>query len=96
MAWAAVREAVEGYLESAKVLFSDRLTVLSIPSKWTHPLAPITTIECTCCFKSYEMKEHMRSSKQATVTCTFCGEAMEVFVDRYGNMKATWRQKSYL
>lgn len=96
MAWAEALGAVAGSMEWVKDLCTDDLTIFSIPTKWVLPLAPITVIECPCCAKSYEMKELIKNGKQATVSCMVCGEAMEVFSDRYGNMKAVWRQKSYL
>lgn len=74
---------------------SGHLTVFSIPTKWTHPLAPVTVIACPMCPRTYEMKDLIPgNAKQATVICSECGEAMEVFVDRYGNMHPKWRPKS--
>lgn len=78
-------------------LFSSGLTIFSVPTKWELPLPPNTIVECPCCSKSYEMGDKIPSGvRQATATCIWCGEAMEIYVDRYGNMKSVWRQKSYL
>ena len=95
MAWAEVWAAGAQFLESVKGLCTSDITTLDIPTKWEQRSPRRIVVECPSCAKSYDLTGKIPPwSGQATVTCTWCQEAMEIYVAQRGTVNAVWRQRN--